>query len=656
LSYVLATPGARADTNRFVLRFVLLAAVSGATIGMAKLLTTLYALHVGAGVAQVGIIAAMEPLGMALLTLPAGFLIARFGARHAYAIASIGPLLINLLIPLSSAWYWIAASQLLIGLCIPFRVVSMNSAFLERLQEIGASKAGWYRAALMVGMGLCGPFAADALGTALGYGWSFTLVAASFGGMAWFAQTLLPDASGRPSGVVEAPGGVLREIRVMLAMPAISESCLVEFVSAAVHSTYTAFVVVIALQELQLTRSDAVLLVMTDGAASVASLLLLGPLVGRITAARRYAVSLLATLVGLAMLGGATDLAAFAAGAVSLSIGTSLIHLINMEQMSRQPVAKSKISSLFNATSMAGAFGGPLVAGAVSQWTALQNVFLLWIPVVACGAWLLSRRAAKTRAPRASGGRLPRWRHALARLVPLLLLLAAWDLAARWELAPRQILPSPLRVLRTGMALWDDGTLLANLDASLLRLAAGFLLGAVAGIAFGVALGLSRNVRDFCGPLFEFVRQIPTVALIPVFILFFGVGETLKILIVFKGVFVTVAVAARDGVLDIPRPYFEVATLYRLGAWRRVLRLVLPAATPAMLTGLRAGLMRSWMLLMLTEEVAAESGLGQLMEFGRQSLRMDTVMVCVVLTGGIGYLLDALLKAFERWLLRWRPA
>jgi sulfonate transport system permease protein len=134
------------------------------------------------------------------------------------------------------------------------------------------------------------------------------------------------------------------------------------------------------------------------------------------------------------------------------------------------------------------------------------------------------------------------------------------------------------------------------------------------------------------------------------------VGETLKILVVAKGVFFTVALAVRDGVLNIPGAWFEVGAMYRLRPVRLLRSLVLPAATPALLAGLRVGLARSWMLLVLTEEIAAEQGLGQLMEFGRQMFRMDQVMLCIVLTALIGYALDRLLQLAERRLLAWRPA
>lgn len=121
---------------------MLLALASGTTISMAQLATTLYALALGVDSARLGIIAAMEPLGIALMTLPAGLLVARYGARRVYFAASMGPMLLNLVVPYTGAWPLIALTQVLIGLCIPFRIVSINGVFLARLAQIGLARAG----------------------------------------------------------------------------------------------------------------------------------------------------------------------------------------------------------------------------------------------------------------------------------------------------------------------------------------------------------------------------------------------------------------------------------------------------------------------------------------------------------------------------------
>ncbi|MCY1374413.1 putative aliphatic sulfonates transport permease protein SsuC [compost metagenome] len=158
----------------------------------------------------------------------------------------------------------------------------------------------------------------------------------------------------------------------------------------------------------------------------------------------------------------------------------------------------------------------------------------------------------------------------------------------------------------------------------------------------------------YCGPLFHTLRQIPSIALIPMFVLFFGIEETFKVVIVAKAAFFPVALAASEGVKAIPRSYFEVADVYRL-RWPTLLREVaLPAAAPPILTGLRISLTRAWVVLVAAELLAADSGLGQMIEMSRQMLRIDVVMVGVVMAGLVGFALDFLFRLLERHLFRWK--
>ncbi|GHD63954.1 ABC transporter permease [Jeongeupia chitinilytica] len=252
--------------------------------------------------------------------------------------------------------------------------------------------------------------------------------------------------------------------------------------------------------------------------------------------------------------------------------------------------------------------------------------------------------------------RWPAWRSILpwsSLTVPALLLLVWSALSASGWISP-QLLPSPLTVADAGIALWQDGELQGHLGVSLSRLAVGFGIGALGGLAFGAALAVSRNVEDYAGGLFHLFRHIPTIALIPPFILAFGVGETFKILIVVKGVFFPVAIAAHDAVRNIPRGYFEVARLYKLSRPAVIRHLLLPATLPSILTGLRIGLDRSWMLLVVAEQIAAENGIGQMMEMARQIFRIDIVMLGVVLTGVIGFALDRSVRQLETLTTRWK--
>jgi sulfonate transport system permease protein len=243
-----------------------------------------------------------------------------------------------------------------------------------------------------------------------------------------------------------------------------------------------------------------------------------------------------------------------------------------------------------------------------------------------------------------------RWSAWTAPVLALLL----WSAATALEWAPPQILVSPWQVALTASEMAASGELPDHLGVSLYRLFAGFALGGAAGLAAGVLLGLSKPLRAYVEPTFNVLRQLPTVALIPLFILVLGIGESFKVFIVAKATFFIVALAAHDAIRNLPARYFEVAALYRFSRWNVIRRIALPAIVPDVLTGVRIALSRSWMVLVGAELLAADSGLGQMMEMGRQMFRLDVVMVGVVLTGVIGFTLDRSFRMIEQRLTRWK--
>lgn len=248
---------------------------------------------------------------------------------------------------------------------------------------------------------------------------------------------------------------------------------------------------------------------------------------------------------------------------------------------------------------------------------------------------------------------IPAWRQSADGALPLLLpvlLIGLWIWATSTARVPEQILPSPHSVWLAFREVYDSGELTANLAISLHRLLSGFLLGASGGLLFGVTMALSPTVRAYFGFSFEALRQIPTLVLIPVLILVFGIGETLKIVILVKAVFFPVALAAREAVKQLPVTWLELGRVYRLRPWTSFRRIVLPAVLPPVLTGLRIALGRAWMILVAVELLAADSGIGQMIEMGRQMLRLDTVLVCVLLTAVIGGVLDLGLRGLESLL------
>jgi sulfonate transport system permease protein len=248
-------------------------------------------------------------------------------------------------------------------------------------------------------------------------------------------------------------------------------------------------------------------------------------------------------------------------------------------------------------------------------------------------------------------------RRVLARatwLVSPLLLLAVWAWVAQAHLFPPQILVSPLDVWRAFNTLLESGELQGNLAISLLRLLEGFAAGASTGIVFGIALALSPRVEAYCGWTFAALRQMPTLVMIPMLVLILGVDESLKIVIVAKATFFPVALAACQTVRALPSSQLEVARLLRLRGWALYRNVIVPAVAPGIVTGMRIALSRSWLVLVSAELLAADSGIGEMMELARQQLQIDVVMVCIFVTGVVGFVLDHGLRGAERSLRRWQ--
>jgi len=176
------------------------------------------------------------------------------------------------------------------------------------------------------------------------------------------------------------------------------------------------------------------------------------------------------------------------------------------------------------------------------------------------------------------------------------------------------------------------------------------------GISFGACIALSRLAEAALAPAFLAVWQVPVIAFVPVLVIFLGIDEPFKIAIVALATFFPVALATFDGIRGVPKAWFDVARVYRTRIPDLILRILVPATVPAVLTGMRVALTRSWVVLVAAELLAADSGIGQMMEMGRQMFRIDVVLAGVVVSGVIGFALDRGAKAIEHRATRWKYA
>lgn len=254
--------------------------------------------------------------------------------------------------------------------------------------------------------------------------------------------------------------------------------------------------------------------------------------------------------------------------------------------------------------------------------------------------------------PRDRAGRHGRYAAAIAPV----LLIASWQAACLTGLFPPQVLVPPGEVAATLLGLARSGELVRHIGESMFRLGTGFAIGALAGLAFGTLIALSRLAEAAFGPFFLALWQVPVIAFVPMLVLFLGIDEPFKIAIVVLATFFPVALATFDGVRGVPRAWFEVARVYCTRLPDFLWRILIPATVPAVLTGLRIGLTRAWIVLVAAELLAADSGIGQMMEMGRQMFRIDVVLAGVVVSGLIGFALDRGAKAIEHRATRWRTA
>jgi sulfonate transport system permease protein len=246
--------------------------------------------------------------------------------------------------------------------------------------------------------------------------------------------------------------------------------------------------------------------------------------------------------------------------------------------------------------------------------------------------------------------RVPSW--ILGLMVPALVLVAG-EVAVKSGWVSAHLLPAPSDVLRTIIDMGWKG-LATHVLASSGRVAAGFAIGAALALVIGAAVGLSRRNEAVLDPTFQALRAIPSLAWVPLLLLWLGIDEAPKLVLIAIGAFFPVYMGVASGFRDVDRKLVEVARMYGLSDGTLVRRVLLPAALPSILTGLRNGLSLAWMFMVAAELIAATNGLGYLLTDGRETSRADIVLAAIVLLAILGKITDTGMQALERRLLAWR--
>ncbi|MFG2049192.1 ABC transporter permease [Micromonospora sp. NPDC048935] len=240
------------------------------------------------------------------------------------------------------------------------------------------------------------------------------------------------------------------------------------------------------------------------------------------------------------------------------------------------------------------------------------------------------------------------------RLISPVALVLGWELAGRTGLLAPEKLPAPSDVLATGWRLTRDGTLPVHLLDSLTRAGAGLLIGGLLALILGTVAGLLRLGDDLVDPPVQMARMLPHLGLVPLLIIWVGIGESLKISLVALGVFFPIYFNTYAGIRDIDERLVEAARTCGLGQAARLRHVVLPGALPSLFLGLRLAIGAAWLSLVVGEQVNAQTGIGFLMMEAREFSQTDVVVLGLLVYALLGLISDLALRVLERRMLTWR--
>lgn len=258
-----------------------------------------------------------------------------------------------------------------------------------------------------------------------------------------------------------------------------------------------------------------------------------------------------------------------------------------------------------------------------------------------------------TSAPAARGFSISRFG---GRWLSPVVLLLLWEAGSRSGLIPERTLAAPSAVIGTLIDMLISGELPSNLLVSFARVAAGLVLGVTLGLVTGLMAGLSRAGELAIDPLMQIKRTIPALALTPLFIVWFGIGETPKIALIAFATIFPVYLNLYSGIRGVDPRLLDAAKSFGLSRWEQIWHVVLPATLPSLLVGLRYALSISILVLVVAEQINASAGLGYLINNARDFMRTDIIVVCLMVYAILGLGADWLVRIIEARALIWRPS
>ncbi|EJR07065.1 hypothetical protein II5_02083 [Bacillus cereus MSX-A1] len=237
--------------------------------------------------------------------------------------------------------------------------------------------------------------------------------------------------------------------------------------------------------------------------------------------------------------------------------------------------------------------------------------------------------------------------------IPVIILII-WQLAGVFGLVSKTVLPTPLDIFLAFQELIKTGELFGHLSISVFRAAAGFFIGGGLGIILGTIVGFSTRSEQYLDPSVQMLRTVPHLAVAPLFVLWFGFGETSKVLLIADGAFFPLYVNAFLGIRGVDSKLFDVARVLEFSKRKLITKLILPSALPNLLLGARLSLGVTWVSLVVAELMGSTEGIGYMIMDARQFSNTDIVFVGIIIFAFVGKFSDSLVRLLEVKFLRWR--
>jgi sulfonate transport system permease protein len=245
--------------------------------------------------------------------------------------------------------------------------------------------------------------------------------------------------------------------------------------------------------------------------------------------------------------------------------------------------------------------------------------------------------------------------HYMPYLLPLGIVLL-WQLASSAGWISDRVMPSPLKVVAAFWEVAASGQLANDVAVSGARALSGLLIGGSIGFLLGIANGVSKLSEQVTDTTLQMLRTIPHLAMIPLVILWFGIGEEAKLFLTSLGVLFPVYLNTYHGVRNVDRDLIEMGRIYGMSSWSLFRKVIFPGALPSIFVGLRYALGIMWLTLIVSESIAASSGIGHMANTAREFMMTDVVVLSLVIYAVLGKLADVIARALERWALSWNVA